>query len=371
MAEQDSAQERTEQPTPKRLEEARRKGQIPRSRDLTAAAVMLAGGSALYMMGGAMGSQLHSMMTSGLSISRDEALDAAHLAPALGTLAAMGLRAILPVLAIVLVAAILAPLALGGWSFSNESLAPKFERLNPLQGFKRMFSMRSLVELTKALAKFGAVAFIAVLVLWSDSAELLSLGKEPMQQAIGHAAKLSGQALLLISAGLLLIAGIDVPYQLWQHNKQLKMSREEIRQEMKESEGSPEVKGRIRQIQQDMARQRMMQDVPKADVVVTNPTHFAVALRYDESRMRAPIVVAKGVDLVAARIREVATENQVAIFEAPPLARVLYRNVEIGDEIPSHLYVAVAQVLSYVFQLRVAKRHGAPMPERPVVEVEE
>jgi flagellar biosynthetic protein FlhB len=243
--------------------------------------------------------------------------------------------------------------------------------LNPLEGVKRMFAMRSLVELAKALAKFGLVAAIATIVLWSDAAELMALGREPLEQAIGHAVQISGKALLVISAGLLIIAGFDVPYQLWQYAKQMRMSREEIREEYKESEGSPEIKGRIRQVQQQLARQRMMQEVPKADVVVVNPTHFAVALKYDEKRMRAPLVVAKGVDLVAAKIREVAGEHAVPIFEAPPLARVLYRNVEIGDEIPSALYVAVAQILTYVFQLRVAKRAGGPMPPKPDVTVTE
>jgi flagellar biosynthetic protein FlhB len=371
MAENDQAQERTEQPTQKRLDDARRKGQIPRSRDLTAAAVMLAGGSALYMMGGYIGGQMHGMMRRSLSLTREQALDSMYLTPALSTAAFEGLSACVPVLLIILLAAIIAPLALGGWSFSTESLMPKMERLDPLKGIARMFSMRSLIELTKALAKFGTVAVVAVLVLWNDASVLLALGREPTALAIGHAAKLSGQALLAISSGLLLIAAIDVPYQLWQYFKQMKMSREEIRQEMKESEGSPEVKGRIRQVQQQMARQRMMQDVPKADVIVTNPTHFAVALRYDEKRMRAPVVVAKGVDLLAARIRELGTEHNVPIFEAPPLARVLYKNVDIGGEVPSHLYVAVAQVLSYIFQLRVAKRSGMQAPERPTVEVEE
>ena len=371
MAENDQAQERTEQPTPKRIEEARRKGQIPRSRDLTAAAVLLAGGTSLYMLGGYIGGQMHAMMRRSFTPSREQALDTSYLISSLSSAAAEGLRACLPVLLVILVAALMAPLILGGWNFSTESLAPKFERLNPLQGLKRMFSLRALIELSKALAKFGAVAVIAILVLWNDASSLLGLGREPVTIAIGHAMRLSGQGLLAISAGMLLIAGIDVPYQLWQHAKQMKMSREQIRQELKETEGSPEVKGRIRQIQQEMARRRMMQDVPTADVVVTNPTHFAVALRYDEKRMRAPIVVAKGVDLVAARIRELATEHNVAIFEAPPLARVLYRNVDIGGEIPSSLYVAVAQVLSYVFQLRVAKRSGLQSPERPVVDVAE
>ncbi len=370
MSEQ-QAQERTEQPTPKRLEDARKKGQIPRSRELSTAAVTLAAGAALYMMGSSIGGRLHGMMAQGLSLSRDQALDTQAILPALSAATFSALMACGPVFLVVMIAAIVAPLALGGWNFSTESLAPKFERLNPLEGVKRMFSSRSLMELIKALAKFAVVAVVAVIVLWNDAPKLLALGREPTLMAIGHAVSLSGQGLIAISAGLLIIAGIDAPYQLWQHMQQLKMSREEIREEMKESEGSPEIKGRIRQLQQEMARRRMMQDVPKADVIVTNPTHFAVALRYDDKRMRAPIVVAKGVDAVAAKIREIGGEHAVPLFEAPPLARLLYRNVDLGAEVPASLYVAVAQVLSYVFQLRVAQRTGAQLPPKPTVDVAE
>jgi len=370
MAEE-QAQERTEQATPKRREEARRKGQIPRSRELSAAAVTLAGGTVMYMLGERISGRLSGLMRRGLTLSREQATDTAHLLPSLASAAAEGLGACAPVLMTIMLAALLAPLVLGGWSFSMQSLAPQLNRLDPLAGIARMLSMRSLVELGKALAKFAIVALVAAVVLWNDAATLLALGREPLVQALGHAVQLCGQALLAISAGLLLIAGFDVPWQLWQHAKQLRMSREEVREEFKESEGSPEVKGRIRQLQQQAASQRMMQDVPHADVVVTNPTHFSVALRYDDRRMRAPIVVAKGVDLVAARIREVAAEHAVPVFEAPPLARVLYRSVDIGSEVPSSLYVAVAQVLSYVFQLRVARRSGLQPPPRPDVEVAE
>lgn len=370
MAEQHD-QERTEQATPKRLEEARRKGQIPRSRELSAAAVMLTGGVALCLLGNQLTGQLSALMRRALSISREQAMDTQHLVAAFGSAAAEGLWLCVPLLGAVLVAAVVAPLALGGWSFTFASMTPQFSRLNPIEGMKRLFALRSFVELGKALAKFAVVAVVAVIVLWNDGPALMALGREPLQQAIGHAFKVSGQGLLAISAGLLLIAGFDVPYQLWQYAKQMRMSREQIREEYKESEGSPEIKGRIRQLQQQLARQRMMQDVPKADVVVTNPTHFAVALRYDERRMRAPIVVAKGADVIAARIREIAGEHAVPIFEAPPLARVLYRNVDIGAEVPASLYVAVAQVLSYVFQLRVAKRAGQQPPPKPDVDVKE
>jgi flagellar biosynthetic protein FlhB len=367
----EQGQERTEQATQKRLDDARKKGQVPRSRDLTTAAVVMVGGVALYMMGGSVSGALHTMMRHSLAISRDQALDPDQMLPALSLAAAQGLIACAPVLGLIMLAALMAPMALGGWSFSTEALMPQFSRLSPMAGFKRIFAVTGLVELLKALAKFGVVAAVAVWVLWRDTPALMALGRESISLAIGHAFKLSGQALISVSSGLLIIAAIDVPVQLWQYAKQLMMTREEIRQEMKESEGSPEVKGRIRQLQQQIARQRMMQDVPKADVIVTNPTHFAVALRYDDSRMRAPIVVAKGADIIAARIREIAGEHAVPIFEAPPLARMLFKNVDIGGEVPASLYVAVAQVLSYIFQLRHATKAGIKPPPRPTVEVTE
>ena len=370
MAEAD-AEERTESATPKRLEEARKRGQIPRSRDLSTAAVMLAGGAGLYYVGGGMGGSLAELMRRYLSLSRVQALNSEQVLPALRGAFAEGLVACIPLFGIIVLAALLAPLALGGWSFSTSALMPQFNRLNPLSGFKRIFAMQSVMELIKAIAKFTVVGVVAYIVLRNTMAEMLGLGQEPLREAIAHAFKLTGQGLLWVSLGLLLIAGVDVPLQLWQYAKQLKMTREEVRQEMKESEGSPEVKGRIRQMQQEIASRRMMQEVPQADVIITNPTHFAVALRYDDKRMRAPVVVAKGVDEVAARIREVAAEHSVPLFEAPPLARMLFRNVDLGQEVPASLYVAVAQVLSYVFQLRTAKREGLLPPQRPVVEVDE
>jgi flagellar biosynthetic protein FlhB len=196
----------------------------------------------------------------------------------------------------------------------------------------------------------------------------MGLGMEPTRVAIAHAISLTGYAFLMLAATYGLIAAIDVPWQIFQHNKQLKMTREEVKQEMKESEGSPEIKGRIRQLQRELSRRRMMQEVPKADVIVTNPTHFAVALKYDEKRMSAPIVVAKGADLIAARIREIAGENLVPIFEAPPLARALFKSVEIGAEIPATLYVAVAQILTYIYQLKTARRDGMQPPTPPEID---
>jgi flagellar biosynthetic protein FlhB len=364
----DEEMERTESPTPKRLEEARKKGQVPRSTELNTAAVVLIAGAGLHFMGHALGSSLFEMMRSNLSLSRAQALDESTAISMFAGSALHAMLACAPIFGLTLVAALLAPMAIGGWNLSFGVLAPDFSRLSPMAGFGRMFSMRGLVELAKAFAKFGIIAVIAVVFLWVKREEILVLGSEPTRAAIGHAITLSGQALLSLAGALALIAAIDVPWQLFQHMKQLRMTRQEIRDEMKESEGNPEVKGKIRQMQQDLARRRMMSEVPKADVVVTNPTHFAVALRYDDKRMRAPIVVAKGADLVAARIREIATENNVPIFEAPPLARALFRSVDLNREVPANLYVAVAQVLTYVYQLKAARKTGAVPPTPPTID---
>ena len=366
MAEND--QERTERPTAKRLEKAREEGQVPRSSELSAAAVLLVAAGGLHFLGGSIGATLYDIMRSGLDLRPAAALDPGM---ALSTASAEMLRALLacaPVLGLTMLAALVSPLALGGWNVSLQALSPNFSRLDPIAGFGRFFSARGAVELVKAFAKFLVVAVIAVVVLRKQSAHLLALGAAPLHEGIAQAATLTSDALLAVSGGLALIAAVDVPWQLWQHSHKLSMTREEIRQEFKESEGSPEVRNRIRRVQREMVRRRMLQEVPKAAVVVVNPTHFAVALRYDESRMRAPLVVAKGTDLIAARIREIATEHAVPIFEAPPLARALHHNVEIGGEIPATLYAAVAQVLTYIYQLKAARTSGARAPEPPAID---
>ena len=371
MAEQPDAEERTESASAKRLEEARQSGEVPRSRDLSSAAVMLFSCLALSMFGNSIVSGFAELMRSGLSVKFDPSMDTKAMLPAFGSAAFTGFMTVLPVLLAGLIAAIVAPMILSGWNFSTEALIPKFSRLNPLSGLQRIVSSQGLIELSKSILKVSLVGFIAVKVLTSDANELLAMGNYTLSSAMLSAAHLFLNALMFLAFGMLLLAAIDVPIQLWQYFKQMRMTREELKKEMKESEGSPEVKGKIRRLQQEMARSRMMSDVPTADVIVTNPTHFSVALRYDDKRNRAPIVVAKGVDLVAARIREIANENKVPIFEAPPLARVLYRSVDIGQEIPTSLYTAVAQVLTYIFQLRAFNKGEAIYPDRPVVDVKE
>jgi flagellar biosynthesis protein FlhB len=364
-------EDRTLPATPKRLEEARGEGRIPRSRDLTAAAVMLTAGIAMMIAGDSMARELGDMMRGGLSLSRDTVMDESAMLRTFGQLASMAMLAVAPVLVITLVAALGAPLALGGWSFSGKALTPDLTRLNPAAGLGRMVSLRSWVELAKALGKFAVIGVAAALVLRNNADQLMGLGDEPIHAAIGHSMSVAGKALLALTGALVLIAAIDVPFQLWQYHQEMRMTREEVQQEQRDSDGSPEMKGRIKALQRELAERRMMDDVPKADVIVVNPTHYAVALRYDEKTMRAPKVVAKGVDLMAARIREVASEHAVPIFEAPPLARALHRHADIGDEIPTGLYVAVAQVLTYIFQLRAATRDRRTPPPVPNIEMPE
>jgi flagellar biosynthetic protein FlhB len=306
-------------------------------------------------------------MRGSLSLRPEQVMSEGIIWPALMDAGMRSLIIILPILGATFIAALAAPLAIGGWNFSGEALMPKFSKLNPATGLGRIFSARGSVELGKGIAKVLVVSLIAWLLLEGLTPQMMALSSEPLQGSIAHSAALAGYALLVLCIGLVAIAAFDVPFQLWQHSRDLKMTRQEVKEEYKESEGSPETRGRIREAQRALARGRMMQEVPKADVVITNPTHFAVALRYDESRNRAPIVVAKGSDLLAARIREIATENGVPLVAAPPLARALYRSVELGHEVPAALYVTVAQVLTYVYQLKAAIKNGARPPPAPVI----
>ncbi len=364
-------QDRTEQPTPKRREDARKKGDVPRSRELTMTGVMLSGAASLLLLAGPIGGQLTEAFTGAFTIERDVLYDPRHLPGALAVLSGDMLTGLIPFAVIVLGAVFLSAVSIGGLSFSFQAVQPKLERISPIKGIKRIFSANSLNELVKALAKFVLVGAIAVGWLWWSIEELLGLGHEPIAAAIPHALRICGVSLLVVSSGLILIAAFDVPFQLWQYTKKLRMTKQQVKDELKETEGRPEVKSRIRQLQQQIATRRMMEELPTADVVITNPTHYAVALKYDESSMGAPRVIAKGKDLIAARIREVATEHKVPLFSAPPLARVLYRTTEIGDEVPAKLYTAVAQVLAYIFQLNAARIPGQRLPDPPVPEVDE
>ena len=333
--------------------------------------VMLCGAGALLAFSGSMGGRLREAFRESFIVERDLLLDERYLPVAFAEMASRGFSSLLPLVVILVAAVLLFSAALGGFSFSMKAVAFKGERLNPLKGIKRIFSANALNELVKAMAKFGVVATIAVFWLWYSADKLLALGRQPVGEAIVTALKTCALSLLVVSTGLILIAAVDVPFQLWQYQKKLRMTRQQVKDEFKETEGRPEVKSRIRMLQQQAAQRRMMEDVPTADVVITNPTHFAVALKYDDSKMGAPQVVAKGKDLIAQRIREIATDHNVPLFSAPPLARVLFRTTEIGEEIPAKLYTAVAQVLAYIYQLNETLRPGQQRLERPVPEIDE
>jgi len=361
-------QERTEQPTQKRIDDAREKGNVPRSRELTMTAVMLAGAAALMGFGSQLAGHAAGDMRASLELSRDAMLAPDAMQLALGAAAGAALNYLAPVLIATLLAALVAPLAIGGWNFSGKAIAPDFQRLSPIAGLKRIFGLNGWVELAKALAKCLVVGGIGTVVVFAMLDDTVGVGRMAAAAGIARAANLVVFALLAMSAALAIVAAVDVPYQLWNYTRQLKMTRQEIRDELKETDGRPEIKSRIRQMQQRMAQQRMMQAVPKADVVITNPTHYAVALKYDAKRMRAPRVVAKGADLVALAIRKLATEHRVAVFEAPALARALFRHTKVEREIPAGLYVAVAQVLTYIYHLRhlspqLAARMTRPEPQ--------
>lgn len=364
MAE-DSDLEKTEQPSQRRLDQAREKGEVARSRELSTFAVLLVGGGTLWFLGASFTQRMVKLMQDGLTLTHDMAFNPGLLLPRLYTLSLDMLITFAPLLLALLLAAAFSPLLLNGWLFSIEALQPKFSKLNPISGISRMFSSSSLVELVKALGKAALVSGVAALVIWNNRDEVLGLSAQAAAASIPQMGHLVGMSFLMIVGGMLLIVLIDVPFQLWDHNKKLMMTKEEVRQEAKETEGDPMVKGRIRQLQREAARRRMMAAIPTADVVVTNPTHYAVALKYSETGMRAPVVVAKGSHLLALRIREIAEENHVPILEAPPLARALHKHTDLGESIPEALYSAVAEVLAYVYQLRRYERQGGAQPRQP------
>jgi len=364
MAE-DSDLEKTEQASSKRLESAREEGDVPRSRELATVTVLFTAGMVLLMMGGHLNQALKTSMIAGLTFDRTVAYDPIVLLVKIADGLSELLLAFAPFALILLFAAIAAPVLVGGWVFSGKTIVPQFSRLNPMRGLGNLFSSTSAVELIKSIAKTILVATVAYIVVSNDLEPILKLSLLPLKTSISQVNSLMLTGFLSIVSALVFIAAIDVPYQLYHYANKLKMTKEEVRQESKESEGNPEIKARIRQQQREMARRRMMSEIPKADVVITNPTHYAVAIKYQDEGMSAPIVVAKGADVLALKIREIATDNKVLIIEAPKLARALYTHTELGDEIPAALYSAVAEVLAYVFQMRLFKKDGGYRPEEP------
>lgn len=366
MAE-DSDLEKTEQATPKRIEKAREDGDVPRSKELATVSVLLTMLVGIWASGAQLTQALKTNMAAGLTLPRnlvfEPGLLIVNISQNLGEL----LWAFLPLAGLVVFIAIASPVLLGGWNVSSKALIPKFNKLNPLSGIKNLVSKNAAMEFFKAVVKATLVGSVAFFVVAAEIDDVLMLPLLPVNEALTSTAYLILVTMIAITGSLVLIAAVDVPYQLWSYANKLKMTKQDVRQESKETEGNPEIKARIRQQQREMARRRMMAEIPNADVVVTNPTHYAVAIQYKNDSMRAPVVVAKGADAIALKIREIAAEHKVSVLESPKLARALYAHTDLGDAIPEALYAAVAEVLAYVYQMRIFKKDGGLQPRQPDV----
>jgi flagellar biosynthetic protein FlhB len=266
---------------------------------------------------------------------------------------------------LILIASIVGVLLIGGWSFSFGNVAPKFERIDPIKGLMKIFSIKSLMELFKSVLKVVLVICAGITVYFLFFKNILTIAQIDLLPGITESVKIMIYSFFVLTASLIIVCFFDVPYQIWDYRRQLMMTKHEVREEYKETEGKPEVKSKLRRMQREMASRRMMEEIPHADVIITNPTHFAVALKYDQSKMKAPIVLAKGADLVAHRIIEIGKENLITTVSMPPLARSIFYHTEIGDEIPQKLYIAVAQILAYVYQLKLYRRGKSKKPTLP------
>jgi flagellar biosynthesis protein FlhB len=359
------SENRTEQATPRRLERAREEGSVVRAHAVAGAAVLVAGAGMIVLAGPKLIDLLETTLRLGLTLEPEYMRDPSRMLAAAADVARPGATIIVPFMLLLVAVALIGDLLIGGWIISTKPITPDFTRIDPLKGFGRLFSHAALAEIVKALVKFIVIGIISAWLMKAWLGDFLHIAKESWPYAPRHVASLTVEIFLILAASLAVVTTFEVPYQLWQHRDQLKMSRQEMRDEQKDQEGSPQTRRRIRGLRQKLARARMMSEVPKADVVIVNPEHFAAALSYREDRMRAPRLVAKGTGLIALRIREVAEEHGIAVVEAPPLARSVNRYVDLGDEIPVGLYRAVAEVLAYVYRLRAARDVGMPVPPLP------
>ncbi len=365
MAE-DSGQDKSEEPTGKRVSDARKKGQVPRSKELDTFVALVTASVMLIFLGKEIALGLMQLMQQQFQISREIIFDPKSPSLYFGQVLLDGILLVAPFILTMGLVALITPMMMGGWNFSTESMQPKLSKFNLLKGFVRMFGTQGLIELLKAIFKTGIILFVAKILFDYYLPEFMGLSAyHSVKAAIYASGDIIVLCLLILSSTLILIVMVDVPYQLWKYKKELKMTKQEVKDESKDTEGNPQVKGRIRQLQMAMAQGRMMQDVPEADVIVTNPSHFAVALKYDQLGAGAPVLVAKGTELIAAQIRNIALGADVPLVAAPPLARALYFSTEVGDEIPSGLFLVVAQVLAYVYQLKAVKTHGGEKPSMP------
>ncbi|WP_114418746.1 flagellar biosynthesis protein FlhB [Marinospirillum perlucidum] len=360
--ENQDGQEKTEEPTSKRKEEAKKDGEVARSKELSTALLLLAAGGALLVFGAWMGNKAMELFAYNFKLSREDVMTQEAMFKHINESVWQAIQSILPFLIVLFLIGAISQIMVGGWNMTAKALAPKFSKLEPIAGIKRIFSKNSLMEFVKSVAKVALVAATSYVIIYGLSEEFAVLGAMALKPAIAKGSYLVIWAFLAISLSLIVVVLIDVPWQIYQHNEKLKMTLQEVKDEQKNTEGKPEVKSRIRRMQMEMAQRRMMSDVPDADVVITNPTHYAVALKYDDDGNSAPLLLAKGQEQVAAKIREIADYYEIPVVQLPPLARAVYFSTEIGDEIPQQLYMAVAQVLAWVYQMKQYKAGKAKKP---------
>lgn len=363
MAEEDKSQEKTHEPTQRKLEKAKRDGQIPRSRELSTAISMIAVAMIFFMSGHMILQSFVMMMKKLFNPSIDVMFNDSAMLYIFGQQILHIFYSILPLLAVLFLISFAAPMFLGGFNFSTKSIAFKVEKLSVLKGIKRMFSIKSFMELLKSLAKFFLITGVGILFIYFYMKQYIHLTDLKLETGIAEGAHLLIMIFFAIAIALLLIAAIDVPFQLWQHKEKLKMTQREVKDELKDSEGNPQLKSKLREMQQETSKRRSLEKVPAADVILVNPTEYSVAIKYDQNVDAAPIVISKGKGELALKIREIAEKESIPLFSAPPLTRALYYHAEIDQEIPYGLYVAVAKVLSFVYQLKRYNAGYAPKPE--------
>lgn len=364
MAENDDSQEKTEEPTSKRREKAREEGQVARSQELTTAASVISVAGFVFLFGNSLFQQLSNLFATGFVFQQRDVADSQLMMARLGSFFVDAFLIISPIFATAFVVALLVSGSLGGYSFSLKAIAPKVSKLNPLNGFKRMFGMRSVIELLKSIGKFLLVGGITYLLVKNYVGELLYASLMNYGEGLLMSGSIVALSFLIATCALIIIAMIDVPYQLFEYNKKLKMTKQEIKDEMKDTEGRPEVKRKIREKQREMASMRMLEAIADADVIITNPEHFAIALAYDPTGDMPPQVVAKGADLIAQNIKQRAKEEGVPLFESPILARALFFTTDLNGYIPEALYEAVAQVIAFIFNINSFNRDNF-RPQKP------
>ncbi len=352
MAETPDGSEKTEEPTAKKKSKARSEGQVPRSKEFTTLLTLLAAIIGMYFFAMRMAEMSVGLFQDNYILEREKIFDPQLLFISFENSLSDTIWALLPFLVLLAISGAIASIMIGGYNFSTKVIKPNFGKLNPLKGFKKIFGKQGLIELIKSALKISVLGTIAVFTFWHFKDVILSLYDVAFIDAFKKTMELIAIQFFIVSLGMIIIAAIDVWYQIYSNKEKLKMTKQEVKDETKNAEGNPEVKSRQRSIMVQQHIRRMMEAVPKADVVITNPTHYAVALKYDPDKGGAPVVVAKGLDLLALKIVQIAKGNDVMVVEVPPLARSIYYHTEVDQEIPVGLYVAVAQVLAYIYQIK-------------------